>query len=81
MKLLWKLSREAVRYKHLYALAILATMGLTVVNLAAPRVLSAMTGIVERGMVAFGHWMVDRHPCGAIPCAGVVPVFEQLFGP
>ena len=52
MKLLWKLSREAVRYKHLYALAILATMGLTVVNLAAPRVLSAMTGIVERGMGA-----------------------------
>ena len=50
MKLLWKLSREAVRYKNLYVLAILATLGLTGVNLAAPRVLSAMTGIVERGV-------------------------------
>jgi ATP-binding cassette subfamily B protein len=49
MKLLWKLSREAVRYKNLYIVAILATLGLTVVNLAAPRVLSAMTGVVEAG--------------------------------
>ena len=52
MKLLWRLSREAVRYKYLYIWAILSTMGLTAVNLAAPRVLSAMTGIVERGMTA-----------------------------
>ena len=39
MKLLWKLSREAVRYKNLYIVAILSTLGLTVVNLAAPKVL------------------------------------------
>jgi len=50
MKLLWKLSREASRYKGLYVVAILATLGLTGVNLAAPRALSAMTGIVERGV-------------------------------
>ncbi len=50
MKLLWRLSREAVRYKNLYIIAILATLGLTVVNLAAPRALSAMTGVVERGV-------------------------------
>lgn len=50
MKLLWKLSREAVRYKNLYIVAILSTLGLTVVNLAAPKVLSSMTGIVERGV-------------------------------
>ena len=50
MKLLWRLSREAVRYKKLYILALLATLGLTAVNLAAPRVLSSMTGLVERGM-------------------------------
>ncbi len=50
MKLLWRLSREAVRYKNLYIIAILSTLGLTAVNLAAPRVLSAMTGIVEQGM-------------------------------
>ncbi len=52
MKLLLRLSREAVRYKHLYVIAILATLGLTGVNLAAPRALSAMTGIVERGVDA-----------------------------
>ncbi len=50
MKLLWRLSREARRYKGLYVAAILATLCLTLVNLAAPRVLSAMTGLVERGV-------------------------------
>ena len=50
MKLLLKLSKEAIRYKGLYILAILATLGLTMVNLAAPRFLSAMTGIVSRGV-------------------------------
>ena len=50
MKLLLKLSREAIRYKFLYILAIGATLGLTLVNLAAPRALSRMTGIVSAGM-------------------------------
>ncbi|MCR5297630.1 MAG: ABC transporter ATP-binding protein/permease [Clostridiales bacterium] len=50
MKMLWRLSREAVRYRGLYVIAILATLGLTAVNLAAPKALSAMTGIVERGV-------------------------------
>ncbi len=50
MKMLLKLSREALRYKKLYILAILGTLGLTAVNLAAPQALSAMTGIVERGV-------------------------------
>ena len=50
MKMLWRLSREAVRYKTLYVIAILSTLGLTAVNLAAPKALSAMTGIVERGV-------------------------------
>ena len=50
MKMLWKLSREAIRYRGLYALAILATLGLTGVNLIAPRILSSMTGIVSRGV-------------------------------
>ena len=49
MKMLWQLTREAARYKLLYVTAILATLGLTVVNLAAPRVLSALTGVVEAG--------------------------------
>ena len=50
MKLLLKLSREAIRYKALYIVAILSTFMLTVVNLAAPRVLSSMTGIVSGGV-------------------------------
>ena len=48
--MLWRLSREAIRYKTLYLVAILSTLGLTAVNLAAPKALSAMTGIVEQGV-------------------------------
>ena len=50
MKMLWRLSREAIRYRKLYIIAILSTLSLTALNLAAPKVLSAMTGIVERGI-------------------------------
>ena len=50
MKTLWKLTKEAARYKGLYVLAILATLALTAVNLAAPKILSAMTGIVGNGV-------------------------------
>ena len=54
MKLLLRLSREAIRYKKLYVIAILSTFCLTVVNLAAPRVLSRMTGIVSNGVTEDG---------------------------
>ena len=50
MKMLWRLSREAIRYRKLYIIAILSTLSLTALNLTAPKVLSAMTGIVERGI-------------------------------
>ena len=50
MKMLWKLTKEAARYKGLYILAILSTLLLTGVNLAAPRLLSEMTGLVSGGM-------------------------------
>lgn len=50
MKLLWKLSKEAVRYRALYVVAILATLSLTLVNLAAPRVLAAITGLIGNGI-------------------------------
>ena len=50
MKILWKLTREAARYKGLYVLSILAMLGLTLVNLAAPKLLSAATGMVEAGV-------------------------------
>ena len=50
VKTLWKLTKEAARYKGLYVLAIASTLMLTVVNLTAPKVLSAMTGVVEQGV-------------------------------
>ncbi|MBQ5412946.1 MAG: ABC transporter ATP-binding protein, partial [Oscillospiraceae bacterium] len=50
MKLLFRLSREAVRYRFYYVVAITSTLLLTAVNLTSPRVLSALTGIVSRGV-------------------------------
>ena len=50
IKTLWRLSREAIRYRTLYTIAILSTLALTGVNLAAPKLLSSMTGIVEAGV-------------------------------
>jgi len=60
MKMLWKLTKEATRYKGLYVLAILSTLGLTIVNLAAPRILSAMTGIVEQGVDEVALKVISR---------------------
>jgi ATP-binding cassette subfamily B protein len=54
MKTLWRLSKEAIRYRGLYILAIVATLSLTMVNLTAPKVLSSMTGIVRTGVTAEG---------------------------
>lgn len=50
IRTLLQLSREAIRYRKLYTFAILSTLALTAVNLAAPKVLSAMTGIEEAGV-------------------------------
>ncbi|MCR4621169.1 MAG: hypothetical protein K5663_03730 [Clostridiales bacterium] len=50
IKTLLRLSREAIRYRTLYAVAIFSTLALTAVNLTAPKLLSAMTGIVEEGV-------------------------------
>ena len=60
MKLLWRLSKEAIRYRMLYVIAILSTLALTAVNLAAPKALSAMTGIVERGVTEEGWQQILR---------------------
>lgn len=50
MKLLWRLSREAIRHKYLYLVAIMSTLALTIVNLTAPKILSDVVGIIEQGM-------------------------------
>ncbi len=60
MKLLLKLSREAIRYRTLYIIAILSTLMLTVINLSAPKVLSAMTGIVSNGVDEAGMSRIWR---------------------
>ena len=58
MKMLWRLSREAIRYRTLYVIAIISTLLLTGINLTAPKVLSSMTGIVERGVDEAGLKMI-----------------------
>ncbi|MCR5119173.1 MAG: ABC transporter ATP-binding protein/permease [Lachnospiraceae bacterium] len=60
MKLLWKLSREAVRYRKLYFIAIFSTLMLTLINLIAPKVLSAMTGIVSEGVDESGMQLIGK---------------------
>lgn len=52
MKTIIKLSKEAARYKGYYFGAIVATLCLTLVNLAAPRVLSMATGRISEGVTA-----------------------------
>ena len=66
MKTLWKLTKEAARYKALYILAILSTLCLTVVNLTAPKLLSAMTGIVGAGLDDAGLNQVSRLALGLL---------------
>ena len=50
IRTLLRLSREAIRYRTLYTVAILSTLALTAVNLTAPKLLSSMTGLVEKGV-------------------------------
>jgi ABC-type multidrug transport system fused ATPase/permease subunit len=49
MKILWRLGKEAIRYKTLYIIAILSTFALTVINLAAPKYLASMTALIQKG--------------------------------
>ena len=50
MKTLWRIAKEAVRYKWWLLLAIMGTLALTAVNLIAPRIMATMTGLVAEGM-------------------------------
>jgi len=50
MKTLWRIAKEAARYKSWLALAILGTLLVTAVNLIAPRIMASMTGLVADGM-------------------------------
>ena len=55
MKLIFKLSREASRYRSLYIVSILSTLALTSINLIAPKLLSAMTAAIQSGSEATLH--------------------------
>jgi len=50
MNTLWRIAKEAVRYKWWLLLAILGTFLLTGVNLITPRIMASMTGLVAEGM-------------------------------
>lgn len=50
MKTLWRIAKEAVRYKWWLLLSILGTLSLTGVNLIAPRIMASMTGLVAEGI-------------------------------
>ncbi len=50
MKTILRLSRHAVKYKSYYVIAILCTLALTGVNLAAPRLLSYATSLIDSGV-------------------------------
>ena len=50
MKLLWRIAKEAHKYRLLLTLGIISTLLLTAVNLIAPRLLARMTGLVQRGI-------------------------------
>ena len=51
MKLLWRIAKEARKYRGLLIIGALSTLILTVLNLVAPRLLSRMVGIVQRGNI------------------------------
>ncbi|MDR1839476.1 MAG: ABC transporter ATP-binding protein/permease [Treponema sp.] len=50
MKKLFRIAKEAVRYKGWLLLSIFGTLSLTGVNLIAPRIMASMTGLVAAGM-------------------------------
>jgi len=50
MKTLLRIAKEAVRYKWWLLLSIFGTLMMTTVNLIAPRIMAAMTGLVAAGM-------------------------------
>ena len=50
MKTLWRIAKEAVRYKWWLILAMTGTFLLTGINLITPRIMASMTGFVAQGI-------------------------------
>ncbi len=54
MKLLWRVAKEAKKYRGLLIIGALSTLMLTALNLIAPRLLSQITTIVSQGITDEG---------------------------
>ena len=54
MKILWRLAKEAKKFRALLTIAILSTVALTGVNLIAPRLLANIVSIISSGMNSAG---------------------------
>jgi len=52
LKVLWRIGKEAKKYKGLYLIAIASTFLLTMINLVAPQIISSMTAIIEQDISA-----------------------------
>jgi ABC-type multidrug transport system fused ATPase/permease subunit len=60
MKLLWRLGKEASRYKTHYIIAILSTLALTIINLIAPKLLASITAIIQNRGAADWNQQIYR---------------------
>ncbi len=60
MKILLRLAKEAHQYKWYQVLAIFCTILITLISLAAPKLLSNMTAIVSKGVDAAGLHQIYR---------------------
>ena len=58
MKLLWRIAKEAKKYRGLLLIGAMSTLMLTGLNLVAPRLLARMTGIVQRGITDMNEILV-----------------------
>ncbi|MCL2866166.1 MAG: ABC transporter ATP-binding protein/permease [Clostridia bacterium] len=54
MKILWEMGKSAAKYRLFYVISILSTFAITAVNLTTPKILSAMTAIVQNGITREG---------------------------
>ena len=54
MKILWRLAKEAKKFRALLTIAILSTVALTGVNLIAPRLLANIVSIISSGITSAG---------------------------
>jgi len=67
MKTLWRIAKEAVRYRGWLLLSIFGTLMMTAVNLIAPRIMAGMTGLVAAGMTR-ENFIIVMKMAGGLLC-------------